>query len=78
MFLWSYSCTAGVGMAGVVRRGGGSAPPLVRAGCSWRSARHDMLPDDPHVDVDTPAWILKYVIHIYYLFMFLYNSNCVK
>jgi hypothetical protein len=23
-------------------------------------------------------WIPKYVIHIYYLFMFLYNSNCVK
>jgi hypothetical protein len=21
----------------------------------WRSARHDTLPDDPHVDVDTPA-----------------------
>jgi hypothetical protein len=25
-----------------------------------------------------PWWILKYVIHIYYLFPFLYNSNCVK
>jgi hypothetical protein len=23
-------------------------------------------------------WILKHVIHIYYLFLFLYNSNCVK
>jgi hypothetical protein len=23
-----------------------------------------------------PPWILKYVIHIYYLFPFLYNSNC--
>jgi hypothetical protein len=23
-------------------------------------------------------WILKYVIHIYYLFLFLYNSDCVK
>jgi hypothetical protein len=23
-------------------------------------------------------WIPKYVIHIYYLFPFLYNSNCVK
>jgi hypothetical protein len=23
-------------------------------------------------------WIPKYVIHIYYLFLFLYNSNCVK
>jgi multisubunit Na+/H+ antiporter MnhE subunit len=25
-----------------------------------------------------PWWITKYVIHIYYLFLFLYNSNCVK
>jgi hypothetical protein len=25
-----------------------------------------------------PQWIPKYVIHIYYLFLFLYNSNCVK
>jgi hypothetical protein len=25
-----------------------------------------------------PQWIQKYVIHIYYLFSFLYNSNCVK
>jgi hypothetical protein len=25
-----------------------------------------------------PRWISKYVIHIYYLFPFLYNSNCVK
>jgi hypothetical protein len=24
-----------------------------------------------------PRWIPKYVIHIYYLFLFLYNSNCV-
>ena len=23
-------------------------------------------------------WIPKYVIHFYYLFLFLYNSNCVK
>jgi hypothetical protein len=23
-------------------------------------------------------WIPKYVIHIYYLVLFLYNSNCVK
>jgi hypothetical protein len=23
-------------------------------------------------------WIPKYVIHIYYLFLFLYNSYCVK
>jgi hypothetical protein len=25
-----------------------------------------------------PRWIPKYVIDIYYLFPFLYNSNCVK
>jgi hypothetical protein len=25
-----------------------------------------------------PRWIPKYVIHIYYLFRFLYNNNCVK
>jgi hypothetical protein len=25
-----------------------------------------------------PRWIPKYVIHIYYLFPFLYNSNCVN
>jgi multisubunit Na+/H+ antiporter MnhE subunit len=25
-----------------------------------------------------PRWILKYVINIYYLFQFLYNSICVK
>jgi hypothetical protein len=25
-----------------------------------------------------PRWIPKYVIHIYYLFLFLYNSNFVK
>jgi hypothetical protein len=25
-----------------------------------------------------PRWIPKYVVHIYYLFMFLYNSNCIK
>jgi hypothetical protein len=23
-------------------------------------------------------WIPKYVIHFYYLFLFLYNSNCIK
>jgi hypothetical protein len=23
-------------------------------------------------------WIPKYVIHIYYLFLFLYNSNCIN
>jgi hypothetical protein len=25
-----------------------------------------------------PRWIPKYVIHVYYLFSFLYNSNCVN
>jgi hypothetical protein len=25
-----------------------------------------------------PRWIMKYVIHIYYLFLFLYNSNYIK
>jgi hypothetical protein len=25
-----------------------------------------------------PRWIPKYVIHFYYLFPFLYHSNCVK
>jgi hypothetical protein len=55
MFFCRYGCTVGVRTAGVVRQGGGLAPPLVRVGCSRRSARHDMLPDDPHVDADTPA-----------------------
>jgi hypothetical protein len=55
MFFFSYGCTAGVRTAGVVRRGGGPAPPLVRVGCSRTFAWHDTLPDDPHVDVDTPA-----------------------
>jgi hypothetical protein len=38
---------------------GGPAPPLVRVGCSRRSARRsarrDTLSDDPHVAADTPA-----------------------
>jgi hypothetical protein len=55
MYFCSYGCTAGVRTAGVVRRGGGPAPPLVRVGCSRRSARHDTLPDDPHVDDNTPT-----------------------
>jgi hypothetical protein len=41
--------------AGVVRRGGGLAPPFVRVGCSRTFARHHTLLDDPHVDSDTPA-----------------------
>jgi hypothetical protein len=55
MVFCSYGCTAGVRTARVVRRGGGSAPPLVRVGYSRRSARHDTLPDDTHVDANTPA-----------------------
>jgi hypothetical protein len=46
MFFCSYGCTAGVRTPGVVRRGGGPAAPLVRVGCSLRSARHDTLSDD--------------------------------
>jgi hypothetical protein len=55
MLFCSYGCTAGVRTAGVVRRGGGPAAPLIRVGCSRRYARHDTLPDDPHVDADTPT-----------------------
>jgi hypothetical protein len=55
MFFRSYRCTAGVCTAEVVRRGGGPAAPLVRVGCSRRSARHDTLSYDPHIDVDTPT-----------------------
>jgi hypothetical protein len=65
-FVCRYGCTAGLRTAGVVRRGVGPAPPLVRVGCSRPSARHDTLSDDPHVAADTPAWIPKYVIHIFY------------
>jgi hypothetical protein len=69
MFSCSYGCTAGVRTTGVVRRGGGPAPPLVRVGCSQRSAQHDTLPDDPHVDTDTPAVDSK-VRNSYLLFIF--------
>jgi hypothetical protein len=55
MFFCSYGCIAGVRTVRVVRRGGGPAAPLVRVGCSRRSARHDTLSDDPHVDADTPS-----------------------
>jgi hypothetical protein len=55
MLFFSYGCTAGVRTIGVVRRGGGPAPSLVRVGCSQTFARHDTLPDDPHVDADTPT-----------------------
>jgi hypothetical protein len=51
----SYGSTAGVRTVGVVRRGGGPAPPLVCVGCSQTFAWQHTLPDDPHVDADTPA-----------------------
>jgi hypothetical protein len=69
MFFSSYDCTAGLRMARVVRRGGGPAPPLARVGCSQRSARHDTLPGDPHVDTDTPA-VDSEVRNSYLLFIF--------
>jgi hypothetical protein len=52
---FSYGCTAGVRTARVIRQGGGPTPPLVRVSCSRRSARHETLLGDPHVDADTPA-----------------------
>jgi hypothetical protein len=55
LFFCSYGCTVGVRTTGVVRRGGRPAPPLVRVDCSWTFGRQHMLPDDPHVDADTPA-----------------------
>jgi hypothetical protein len=55
VFFCSYGCTARVRTTRVVQRGGGPAPPLVRVGCSRTSARHDTLPDDPHIDADTPT-----------------------
>jgi hypothetical protein len=55
MFFCSYGYPAGLRTAGVVRRGGGPAAPLVRVGCSRPSTRRDTLSDDPHVAADTPA-----------------------
>jgi hypothetical protein len=55
MFFCSCGCPAGLRTAGVVRRGGGPAAPLVRVDCSRPSALRDTLPDDPHVAADTPA-----------------------
>jgi hypothetical protein len=55
LFFCNYGCTVGVHTAGVVRRGGGPAPPLVHVGYCQIVARHHTLPDDLHVDVDTPA-----------------------
>jgi hypothetical protein len=42
-------------MIGVVRRGDGPTPSLVRVGCSQTFVRHHTLLDDPHVDADTLA-----------------------
>jgi hypothetical protein len=75
LFFCSYGCIAGVRTAGVVRRGGGPAPPLVRVGCSRTFVWHHTLSDDPHVDADTPA---VDSINIYYLFLFLYNCNALS
>jgi hypothetical protein len=65
---FSYDCTIGVRTTGVVQRGGGPAPLLVRVGCSRRSARHDTLSDDPHVDADTP--VVDSGLHNSYLLFF--------
>jgi hypothetical protein len=64
MFFCSYGCTAGLRKAGVVRRGGGPAPPLVRVGYSRPSARRDTLLDDPHVAADTPACMILWAQRI--------------
>jgi hypothetical protein len=69
MFFCSYGCTAGVRTAEVVRRGGGPAAPLIRVSCSRRSARHDTLPDDPHVDANTQA-VDSEVRNSYLLFIY--------
>jgi hypothetical protein len=68
LFFCNYDCTAGVRTVGVVRRGNGPAPPLVRVGCSQTFAQHYTLPDDPHVDADTPAVDSK-VCNSYLLFI---------
>jgi hypothetical protein len=47
LFFCSYGCTIGVRTDEVV-------PPLVRVGYSWTFAWQHRLPDDPHVDADTP------------------------
>jgi hypothetical protein len=69
MFFCGYGCTVGVRTTGVVRRGGGPAPPLICVGCSRRTARHDTLPDDPHIDADTPV-VDSEVHNSYLLFIF--------
>jgi hypothetical protein len=68
MYFCSYGCAAGVRTAGVVRRGGGPAPPLVRVCCSRTSARHDTLSDAPRVDADTPT-VDSEVCNSYLLFI---------
>jgi hypothetical protein len=54
LFFRSYGCT-GERMSGVVQRGGGPAPPLVRVGCSRTFAWQHTLSYDTHVDADTPT-----------------------
>jgi hypothetical protein len=51
----SFDCIVRVRTTGVVRRGGGPAPPLVPVGCSWMFAQQHTFPDNPHVGADTPA-----------------------
>jgi hypothetical protein len=52
--------------------------------CSYVSAVLGLLPGNIHCRTTRTlmpihdGWILKYVIHIYYLFLFLYNSKYVK
>jgi hypothetical protein len=67
-FFCGYGFTAGLRMAGVIRWGGGPAPPLVRVDCSRRSTRRNTLQDDPHVAADTPA-VDSEVCHSYLLFI---------
>jgi hypothetical protein len=55
LFFCSYGWIIGVRTVGVVRRGGGPAPLLVRVCYSWTSAQQYTFPDYPHVDADTPS-----------------------
>jgi hypothetical protein len=55
---------------GVVLRGGGPAPPFVRVGCSRTFAWQHTLPDDTHVDADTPT-VDSEVRDSYLLFIFI-------
>jgi hypothetical protein len=68
LFFCSYGCTAAVRTAGVVRRGSGPAPLLVRVGCSRTFARQHTLSDDPHIDANT-RWVDSEVRNSYLLFI---------